>query len=199
MRNDRDNLERWKSDCTGRHEEKKKARQRSINEQVKAVNESAKTHVIVATLIATLTFTASFTIPGGYDSDQGSHQKGMAILVKNATFKAFIIANTIAVLCSTSSVFLYLTGSAYIHQYFRVARHVTAKWLILIAMVAMMVAFITGTYSTLSHSLGVPVAVLGCIAFLIYYEELVFWSGIRKICPYLVRKQQKRYSLVQLY
>ncbi|KAH7843213.1 hypothetical protein Vadar_013953 [Vaccinium darrowii] len=122
LNNDRDNLARWKSDCTTQHKEKKKARQKSMNETVKAINEYAKTHVIVATLIATLTFTASFTIPGGYDSDQGSDQKGMAILVKKAAFKAFVIANTIAVLCSTSSVFLYLSGSAYIHQYLRAAR-----------------------------------------------------------------------------
>ncbi|KAH7844361.1 hypothetical protein Vadar_027171 [Vaccinium darrowii] len=192
LHNDRDNLERWKSARTTQMEERKKARKKSINEKAEAIIEMAKTHVIVATLIATLTFTASFTIPGGYYSDQGSDQKGMAILVKKAAFKAFVMANTIAVLCSTSSVYLYLTGSNYIHQYFRAARYSIAFWLIHIAMVAMMVAFITGTYSTLSHSLGVPIVVLGCIAFLIYFEELIFTSGIKKKFTYRVRKRQKR-------
>lgn len=144
-----------------------------MGEIFKGANEMGKTHMIVATLIATITFAASFTIPGGYDPD-GSDQ-GMAILVRKAAFKAFVIANTIAVLCSTSSVLLYVTASGYIDEIKKLHRYGVAFQLIIIAMVAMMVAFIGGTYSMLSHSLGVPVAVICCIFFLTCSQELFLY------------------------
>ncbi|KAH7846089.1 hypothetical protein Vadar_009617 [Vaccinium darrowii] len=171
LRNDRDNLAKWKIVRTKRLKEMKKARENLDNEKIKSINEMAKTHVIVATLIATITFTVSFTMPGGYDSNPGSEQ-GMPILIRKATFKAFVITNTIALLCSFTSAFLYVTASCYIHEYARTARHAIAVILIHIAMVAMMVAFITGSYSMYSNSLGVPIAILGCIFFLIFYVEL---------------------------
>ncbi|KAI8561124.1 hypothetical protein RHMOL_Rhmol04G0312800 [Rhododendron molle] len=56
-----------------------------------------QTIVIVAALIATITFAAAFTIPGGYDGNPGRDQ-GMAILARESAFKAFVITNTIAML-----------------------------------------------------------------------------------------------------
>lgn len=169
FRNDQDNLAIWDRARSIRLENWKKPLQDS-GEYFKSANEMGKTHMIVATLIATITFAASFTIPGGYDPD-GSEQ-GMAILARKAAFKAFVIANTIAVLCSTSSVLLYVTASGYLHENRKLHRYSAAGQLIIIAMVAMMVAFIGGTYSMLSHSLGVPVAVIGCIFFLTCSQEL---------------------------
>ncbi|KAH7844324.1 hypothetical protein Vadar_026865 [Vaccinium darrowii] len=54
-----------------------------------------QTLVIVASLIATITFAAAFAIPGGYNGNQGSDQ-GMAVLARRAAFKGFVISNTIA-------------------------------------------------------------------------------------------------------
>ncbi|KAF7149855.1 hypothetical protein RHSIM_Rhsim02G0092900 [Rhododendron simsii] len=68
-----------------------------------------QTFVIVAALIATITFAAAFTIPGGYDGNQGRDQ-GMAILARAAAFKAFVITNTIAMVCSLTSIFLCLSA-----------------------------------------------------------------------------------------
>lgn len=72
---------------------------------------TVKTHMIVATLLATISFVAGFTIPGGYRREDAD--EGMTILVRDATFKAFVITNTVAVICSTSSVFLYLFASLF--------------------------------------------------------------------------------------
>ena len=53
--------------------------------------------MIVAALVATVTFAAGFTLPGGYNDN------GMAILTKRAAFKAFIVTDTIAVILSVSA------------------------------------------------------------------------------------------------
>ncbi|OMO66450.1 hypothetical protein CCACVL1_21137 [Corchorus capsularis] len=50
-----------------------------------------QTHLLVATLVATVTFTAAFTVPGGYKSEQGT-----ALLCHNAAFKVFIITDSLA-------------------------------------------------------------------------------------------------------
>ncbi|KAL3742726.1 hypothetical protein ACJRO7_018095 [Eucalyptus globulus] len=50
--------------------------------------------LLVAVLIATVTFAAAFTIPGGYNNDGPS--QGMATLVGSAAFQAFVGSNTTA-------------------------------------------------------------------------------------------------------
>ncbi|KAL6312993.1 hypothetical protein AAG906_012482 [Vitis piasezkii] len=50
----------------------------------------------------TVTFAAGFTLPGGY-----SDTDGMAILTKKASFKAFVVSDTIALMLSVSAVFFY--------------------------------------------------------------------------------------------
>ena len=51
--------------------------------------------MLVAALIAAVTFAAGFTMPSGYISEKGPAQ-GLAILTNNSAFKAFLINNTIA-------------------------------------------------------------------------------------------------------
>ncbi|KAF3457888.1 hypothetical protein FNV43_RR02548 [Rhamnella rubrinervis] len=63
--------------------------------------------LVVSALIATVTVAAAFTLPGGYVSEEGQEQ-GAAILRKNAAFKAFIISDTIAMVCCSCAVFIHL-------------------------------------------------------------------------------------------
>ncbi|KAL6342703.1 hypothetical protein AAG906_013109 [Vitis piasezkii] len=104
-----------------------------------------ETHLIVAALVATVTFAAGFTLPGGYNDN------GMAILTKRAAFKAFIVTDTIAVILSVSAVYgLFLT---------------------LLSMGAMVVAFMTGLYAVLPFSSGLPIVtcIICCIFLLAFY------------------------------
>ncbi|GMP77268.1 hypothetical protein CsSME_00033593 [Camellia sinensis var. sinensis] len=89
--------------------EESKNRKAQVNEELKKMGD---THMIVATLIATITFAAGCTMPGGYNSNEGSNQ-GMPLLLREAAFKVFVITNTIAMICSTSSALLYVTASVY--------------------------------------------------------------------------------------
>ncbi|CAL9030922.1 unnamed protein product, partial [Prunus brigantina] len=49
---------------------------------------------VVATLFATVTFAAAFTMPGGYNNS--GPNEGMATLLTKYMFQAFVIFNTIA-------------------------------------------------------------------------------------------------------
>ncbi|XP_034680920.1 protein ACCELERATED CELL DEATH 6-like [Vitis riparia] len=55
--------------------------------------------MLMATLIATVTFAAAFTIPGGFQAEDP--HKGMVVLGRNVAFRTFIITDTIA---TTSSM-----------------------------------------------------------------------------------------------
>ncbi|KAG5554685.1 hypothetical protein RHGRI_012295 [Rhododendron griersonianum] len=146
--------------------------------------------LIVASLIATITFAAAFAIPGGYDGNQGRDQ-GMAVLARAAAFKAFLVTNTIAMVCSVTSVFLGMTATlVYSNEEDEeenddnfAKRLVAILCLILVSMFAIMVAFIAATFAVLAHStaLAVSICVISCTSFIVYYFELrKVWSLLAK-------------------
>ncbi|KAK1283951.1 Ankyrin repeat-containing protein [Acorus calamus] len=48
---------------------------------------------LVAVLLATISFAAAFTLPGGYNNDDPN--KGHATLIKRLALKAFLLSDTI--------------------------------------------------------------------------------------------------------
>jgi hypothetical protein len=68
-----------------------------------------ETNLLVAMLVATVTFAAAFTMPGGYKSD--GPDQGLANLVAKVAFKAFVIFDTTAFLFSVTAVGLQLDTS----------------------------------------------------------------------------------------
>ncbi|XP_025012755.2 protein ACCELERATED CELL DEATH 6 [Ricinus communis] len=114
--------------------------------------------LVVSGLVATVTFAAAFTLPGGYRSDENDPRQGTAILSKSSAFEAFIITDTIAMVLSTCSVFIHFIVMllGYQEKYWWLIR--SALLFIMFAMGAMVVAFATGTYAVLSPSLGLAVA-----------------------------------------
>ncbi|XP_059664269.1 protein ACCELERATED CELL DEATH 6-like [Cornus florida] len=58
------------------------------------------TLLLVATLVATVTFAAGFTVPGGNYGTDDPYQAGMATLVKRHMFHFFLITNTISLYSS---------------------------------------------------------------------------------------------------
>ncbi|KAF2309465.1 hypothetical protein GH714_002802 [Hevea brasiliensis] len=143
---------------TKRHPERKTEMAKKREEQIILQLEKAKdSHLVAAALVATVTFAAAFTLPGGYISDEKDSGKGTPILIKNSAFKAFIISDALAMALSTSSVFIYfiMVMLGYGPKYY---------WLIklpsgyLPCMGAMVVAFATGTYAVLAPSLGLAIS-----------------------------------------
>lgn len=174
-----------KKPMTENEKEKRKEEDEKMKDKVMTV---AQTHLVVATLIVTITFAAGFTLPGGFDSNPGPNQ-GMAILIRKAAFKAFVYTDTIAFVCSTSAVFSYFAMAARAALFTENHRTVIllyglATYLQLLAMAALVLAFVTGMFAILAHSMGVAVTAIGCISFLIYFcmMYMVFnWKAFRYI------------------
>ncbi|TXG72184.1 hypothetical protein EZV62_000763 [Acer yangbiense] len=131
-------------------------------EQLKGAKES---HLIAAALIATVTFAAAFTLPGGYKNEEGKNQ-GTAILSRNSAFQAFVITDAIAMVFSLSAVFIYVVMSLEMFK-----KHVNlfewGAWITVVAMGAMVIAFVTGTYAVLAPSLWL--AIVTCFIGLSYF------------------------------
>ncbi|KAH0673571.1 hypothetical protein KY284_024658 [Solanum tuberosum] len=79
---------------------------------IKRIRDAAQTHIVVAALLVTVTFAAGFTLPGGFESDKDSLDKGMAILTKKSAFCAFVVTDAIAFVCSAGAVFSYFVMAA---------------------------------------------------------------------------------------
>ncbi|XP_056161762.1 ankyrin repeat-containing protein At5g02620-like [Syzygium oleosum] len=118
--------------------------------------------LLVAVLIATVTFAAAFTMPGGYNND-GPNQ-GMATLAGRAAFKAFVISNTTAFSFSILALFLqYDTMNVNNRQQARYANR--AGDCIYVAILGMVLAFACGTYVVLTSTrIGLfPFVMSGCL------------------------------------
>ncbi|KAJ8764593.1 hypothetical protein K2173_006465 [Erythroxylum novogranatense] len=129
------------------------------------IKDAREAHLVVATLIATVTFAAGFTSPGGYKAEGGPDEGG-AILTRRTAFQAFIITDTIAMMLSSTAVFIHFVmalkkSNMEVYLLFRLTVE-----LIIVAMFAMVVAFITGTYAVLLHtpSLAISTCVIGCFS-----------------------------------
>ncbi|KAJ3705209.1 hypothetical protein LUZ61_008914 [Rhynchospora tenuis] len=116
----------------------------------KYFNLSFETYGLIAALITTVTFAATFTMPGGYDQ-----QSGYAIHHKEACFNIFVIFNTTA-MCSALVVmvcFLWAREDMVIQQ--RLLHRLT-----ILASVSLIVSLITAVYLVVKSVWLVSVVIL---------------------------------------
>ena len=171
-------------DILSKREEYKQVSRRRIPEWkvrkdrfVSIMKETSQYHLVVDTLIATVAFTAGITMPGGFIGQEGPHS-GSPVLMKSTAFKAFIITNTIAMVQSCSAAFIQLLMPLLSHEQnlgdfpFLPLAFIFS----IVAMVAMVLAFVLGTYAVLMHSLGLAIAnsVVG-----LYFFIPVFFACLR--------------------
>ncbi|KAL5737770.1 hypothetical protein ACOSP7_030531 [Xanthoceras sorbifolium] len=134
-------------------------------------SEMCQTLLVMATLIASFTFTAAFTIPGDYKND--SPDEGMATLVRKSGLQAFVITVTVAMISSMTAAVLALGQIRYGNheRYTNVNLIPLATTLIWLGLLSMSLAFVTGLFLVLSNNmpLAIVVVCIGCaFPFLLY-------------------------------
>lgn len=80
-------------------------------EAFKQQDNMGKNGTIASVLIATVAFAAAFTVPGGFVADDHP-RAGTAILASRFAFKAFVVTDTMAFLCSIVATGFLIYGSA---------------------------------------------------------------------------------------
>ncbi|XP_057988972.1 ankyrin repeat-containing protein At5g02620-like [Hevea brasiliensis] len=179
-----DNLEWMKDVGNGPIGEiQKEKRGKRTENKILQLEKVKDSHLVAAALIATVTFAAAFTLPGGCVSDEKDMGKaGTPILSKILSLKAFMISDIIALVLFTCSVFIHLMLVIIGYQE-------RCYWLIrfafnflFYAMVAMMITFVTGTYAVLTRSLGYVVCVFGLSFFFFFF---LTYSMTRVTCSFL--------------
>ena len=142
-------------DCNKDSDNKDKGGDEHENAVIKSLEEL---HLVVATLIATVTFAAGFTLPGG-TIQEGEHQ-GTPILKHNPAFQAFIVTDTIAMVLSSTAVLIHLLLPLSPWKSSKVNFLFAAFIFTVVAIASMMIAFVTGTYATLGVSSGLGIVIL---------------------------------------
>lgn len=105
---------------------------------------------LVAILIATVTFAAAFTLPGGYSSSSGS--EGLPIMSRKFAFQAFLVSDTLAMLSSLAVAFICILARWEDLEFLLYYRSFTRQ-LMWFAYMATTTAFATGLYTVLAPRL----------------------------------------------
>ncbi|KAK2641602.1 hypothetical protein Ddye_023365 [Dipteronia dyeriana] len=124
------------------------------------MKKTGKNDLVAATLIATVTFAAGFTVPGGFVADKGPDQ-GAAILTRSTAFRTFVILNTMSMFLSCLAVFHLLARSSDTHVrdtrvLFKQMR--LSGLLITYATMAMIGAFLSGMCAVLHNDRDLAVS-----------------------------------------
>ncbi|KAK1284667.1 hypothetical protein QJS10_CPB21g00257 [Acorus calamus] len=149
----------------------RKKKMSAVDEQFKS---SAETYTLVAALIATVTFAAIFTMPGGYSQNDGT-----AIRTKHAAFKVFVLSNTVATCTSLVVVFCFIWAWKD-PVMFKLSRLVWGHRLTVVACLAMLVSLMMAVFVVVAEQcLWLAVAViLICLAAPVVVCAILGWDVV---------------------
>lgn len=130
-------------------------------EQEKKISDSTQIIGIGSVLIVTVAFAAAFTIPGGFRTDDHPNG-GTATLAGNKFFRAFIIANTLALVCSgLATMNVMFAGVATVDIRTRMSAFVISIFFLSFAAKSLGAAFLLGLYVVLAPVASI-IAYISC-------------------------------------
>ncbi|KAJ4800557.1 Ankyrin repeat family protein [Rhynchospora pubera] len=122
-------------------------KQKEIQE-IKSLTERYATNTsLVAALLATITFAAAFTLPGGFSNDPSD--AGLPIFARKAAFQVFLISDTIA-MCSSLAVAFLCVLTTWEDLEFLLNYRKTTSPLMWCAYAATSLAFGTGLFTVMA-------------------------------------------------
>ena len=141
------------------------------------VQNIANINLLVATIIATVTFSAAIQVPGGYDSE------GVAILSKKEDFRTFIIYDSMAFGFSVLSMFIHL--AAFFTKFTSIAYPIMCVFMLtVLSLLSMFLAFVQGTQAVLAEKsrLATNVNIVTSVLLSFFIPFLYFcWCILTKI------------------
>lgn len=134
--------------------------------------------VVVATLIASVTFGAALQIPGGYKNEDPG--RGSAVLIKHLMFNIFVLADCFSFALSSGSIFGHFLAS--IEKSSTVAKKFRedAKILTYLSIGGMVIAFTAGIHVALVPSPTLWAASTGLCIFFLWGPMLILVTMIYK-------------------
>lgn len=140
--------------------------------------------LMVATLVATVTFTAGLALPGGLE-DKGE-DIGLANLTDKPAFKAFVIFNSLAFFSSIFVVCFHFINSTVDKDFIRLAYKESVKPFTTFGVYVMISAFCSGSYVMLTKLTGL--AMVPSIVAAVFIFVLLAHMHIRAYVSYLVMR-----------
>ncbi|RLN35592.1 hypothetical protein C2845_PM03G32010 [Panicum miliaceum] len=152
--------------------------------------DSTQSQSIGPVLIATVTFGAMFALPGGYRADDSDYG-GTPTLARTFAFHAFMIANTLAFICSTIATLASMyAGSARLNLVRRKDHFGHSIIFMHNSIMALVVAFALGVYTVLSpvaQKTDIAICVMSPLVVLYNFKD--FWLNWANFAiPLFVRK-----------
>uniref|UniRef100_A0ACD5TUA7 Uncharacterized protein n=1 Tax=Avena sativa TaxID=4498 RepID=A0ACD5TUA7_AVESA len=145
-------------------------------EELKKVKESTQTLCIGAVLIATVTFGATFALPGGYRADEHTNG-GTPTLAGRYAFDAFIIASTLSFILSAMAIIgLMYSGYSILNPHSRRIYFFVAWYFATTSVTCFTAAFALGLYMVLApvaHKSAVAICVISPLVIL--FNKTEFW------------------------
>ncbi|XP_034579069.1 protein ACCELERATED CELL DEATH 6 isoform X2 [Setaria viridis] len=143
------------------------------SKELEKVKDSTQALCIGSVLIATVAFGATFALPGGYKADDHTNG-GTPTLAGRYAFDAFIMANTIAFICSSIATvgFMY-SGTSMVDLKTRKVYLGTAVFFMYSSVTSLAAAFALGVYMVL-----VPVAHKTAVAVVVTSPLVVIFTNI---------------------
>ncbi|RWR88249.1 protein ACCELERATED CELL DEATH 6-like protein [Cinnamomum micranthum f. kanehirae] len=118
---------------------------------------------IVTSLVATVTFAAAFTVPGGYKND--GPREGLPVFMRNVALQAFVLLDILAFCSFMAATVLIIYANAHSEDAFKIHHALqTCYYISGVAIVATISAFLTAVYVLTSKEslwLAVTSMVLG--------------------------------------
>uniref|UniRef100_A0A0D9XCK9 PGG domain-containing protein n=1 Tax=Leersia perrieri TaxID=77586 RepID=A0A0D9XCK9_9ORYZ len=129
---------------------KKHSCQRDVENESERLTKLAQIVIIGSVLIATVTFAAAFTLPGGFRQDDHANG-GTPILAGSYTLHAFIIANTIAFVYSSLATFsLIYSAMPFVDLSIRRAYFRSSVGVVACSLRTLAVSFVLAVYTVIA-------------------------------------------------
>ncbi|XP_037451123.1 ankyrin repeat-containing protein At5g02620-like [Triticum dicoccoides] len=158
--------------------------------EIDQVKEGTQSLCLGSVLIATVTFGATFAMPGGYRADDHTNG-GTPTLAGTYAFDAFTLANALAfTLSAMATISLMSSGSPLVHPRSRTTHLIIAYYLLSTSVTSLVAAFALGTYMMLApvaHKSAIGVCVMSSLVLL--YQKLEFAIKHIAVLPALCKRK----------